>query len=61
MTVGELMAAAATLPATASVNLLVPTDGGEEWREAQEARPDRELVGLCWHDSLTVVVGSEVC
>ena len=61
MTVGELITAAEKLPATASVNLLVPTDGGEEWREAQEAHPDRELVGRCWHDSLTGGGGSEVC
>ncbi len=61
MTVGELITAAQKLPPTASVNLLVPRDGGEDWCEAQDAYPDRELVGLCWHESLTVVVGSEVC
>ncbi len=60
MTVQELMAAAEQLPPTASVNLLVPTDGGEDWREAAAAYPDRELVGLVWHDSLTVAVGGEV-
>ena len=60
MTVQELLTAAEKLPHSASVNLLVPTDGGEDWREARAAYPDRELVGLTWHDSLTIAVGGEV-
>jgi hypothetical protein len=49
------------LPPCASVNLLVPTDGGEDWHDAVRAYPDRELVGLVWQDSLSIEVGGEVC
>lgn len=60
MTVGELKSAARTLPDEAMVNMLVPMEDGEDWRELKAAYPDRELCAGQWRDSLTLVVGDEV-